>query len=335
MGYRVIDKLDLRIPRHAQFTPSFGRLYPELRALEKGPFHPSKYYEVSGDLREYGQNVRLSLYCQMDTVGNHKVELIDVGKMSRREILNEIGSIFEVNPPALEVMRVDFAVDVPELPLRWFRETVRVERKRFRAAVTGEPFFSEMGNGDIQTLYFGKRPNLIRIYDKLAEYKHQYRMMIRNLEKGAEPPSFESVYGDSSPDSHLTRVERQIGGRIPTQVATLRQVLAPAEFRPFEKLKIINHEPMPERDSSWSFETYCTGMFLRSIAENDGMQALKAFISKQSKGNVSWAWKKYESFLPSSSLASGISETELQRRFEESLTRQMSGTANSGSKGVY
>jgi hypothetical protein len=324
MGYRVIDKLDLRIPRLAQFTPSFGRLYSELRAREKGPFHTSKYYEVSGDLREYGLNVRLNLYCQMDKVGNHKFELIDVGKMSRTEILTEIGSIFDVNPPALEVMRVDFAVDVPELPLRWFRETVRVERKRFRAAVTGERFYSEMGTGDIQTLYFGKRPNLIRIYDKQAEYRHQYRMMIRNLEKGTEPPSFESVYGHSNQDSNLTRVERQIGGRIPAQVARLRQVLAPVEFRPFEKLRIINHEPVPERDSNSSFETYCTGMFLRSIAGNDGMQALKAFISKQSKGNVSWAWKKYESFLPSASPASGITETDLQRLFEESLTRQMS-----------
>ena len=74
-----------------------------------------------------------------------------------------------------------FAVNVPNLPLRWFRETLRVDHKRYRAAVTGQPFYSEMGNGDIQTLYFGKRPNLIRIYDKQAEYRHQYRLLVRTL----------------------------------------------------------------------------------------------------------------------------------------------------------
>ena len=62
----MIDKLDLRIPHFTEFAPSFGRIYRELRALEKGPFHPSKYYGYAGDLREYGHNVRLNLYCMMD-----------------------------------------------------------------------------------------------------------------------------------------------------------------------------------------------------------------------------------------------------------------------------
>jgi hypothetical protein len=324
----VIDKLDLRIPRHAPFSPAFQRLYRELRAMEKGPFHPSKHYEYAGDLREYGHHVRLSLYCQMDKVGNHKLELIDVGLMSRNEIRREIGQIFEIDPGPLGIMRVDFAVDVPNLALQWFRETVRVEHKRFRAAVTGERFFSEMGNGDIQTLYFGKRPNLVRIYDKQAEYRHQYRTLIRNMSRSGDPgfesPSFESLY-KSNLDSILTRVERQIGGRIPTEVGTLEQVIAtPFEFQPFAKLKIIDHAAIVEPDSSLSFETYCTGMHLRSIAENDGMQALNAFLSKHTKGNTSWARKKYQRFLPSASPNAGLTGTELQARFEASLTRQLS-----------
>jgi hypothetical protein len=169
LGYFVPDKLDLRVPRPIPFTPAFQRLYRELQALEKGPFHPSKYYEYVGDLREYGFSVRLNLYCQMDKAGNHKIEMIDVGQMNRTRIIREVQEIFDVDALSLPVMRVDFAVDVPDLPLQWFRETVRIEHKRFRAAVTGEPFYSEMGKGVIQTLYFGKRPNVIRIYDKLAE----------------------------------------------------------------------------------------------------------------------------------------------------------------------
>jgi hypothetical protein len=230
--------------------------------LKNGPFHPSKYYEYSGDLREYGFNVRLNLYCQMDKAGNHKVELIDVAQMRRTQILQEIGQIFDINALSLPVMRVDFAVDVPDLPLQWFRETVRVEHKRFRAAVTGQPFYSEMGKGSIQTLYFGKRPNLIRIYDKQAEYQDQYRTLIRKLGKDVA----------SNRDSVLTRVERQMGGRIPPEVATLRQVIGSGfRFKPFSRLKIIDHPATPELDSHVSFETRCTGLYLRSVAQSDGM----------------------------------------------------------------
>ena len=321
----MIDKLDLRVLRRTPFTPTFRRLYRQLQAVERGPFHPSNYYEYSGDLREYGFSVRLSLYCRMDKAGNHKLELTDVGQMSRTQILREVTQIFDVRPLSLAVMRVDFAVDVPGLPLEWFRETVRVEHKRFRAAVTGEPFYSEMGKGRIQTIYFGKRPKLIRIYDKQAEYQEQYRTLVRKLGKDVKPPSFESVFGISDPNSILTRVERQIGGSIPTEVGTLKQLLEPNfEFKPFEKLRIIDHPVTPEVDSNLSFETRCTGLYLLSVARDEGMQAANAFISKYSNGNASWVRKKYQSFLASTSSVPGITEADLRRQFLESLARQMS-----------
>jgi hypothetical protein len=234
----MIDKLDLRIPRQAEFTPLFGRLYGELRAQEKGPFHATRGYEFTGDLRGYGFNARLNLLCRGDSnVGNHKLELIDVGKMSRPQILQEIAGIFDVDAYSLEVMRADYAVDLTHLPVQWFRESVRVEHKRHRAAVMGERYYSEKGTGDIQTLYFGKRPNTIRIYDKLAEYMHRYRTMVRYLGKDVELPSFESLYGISNQGSILTRVERQIGGRIPAEIGTLRQVIdSGSGFRPFSKV---------------------------------------------------------------------------------------------------
>jgi hypothetical protein len=196
---------------------------------------------------------------------------------------------------------------------------------RFRAAVTGQPFYSEMGKGCLQTLYFGKRPNLIRIYDKQAEYQDQYRTLVWKLGKDVEPPSFESVFGLSNRDSVLTRVERQMGGRIPPEVATLRQVIESGfAFKPFSRLKIIDHPPTPELDSHVSFETRCTGLYLQSIPQSDGMQAANSFISKYSNGNASWVREKDEFFLASASRTTGITEAELQRRFEESLARQMS-----------
>ena len=323
----MIDKLDLRVPRLTPFTPSFARLYRELQDMQNGPFHSSKLYEYVADLREYGHQIRLSLYCQMDKAGNHKIELIDVGKMSRADILREITSIFDIDAEGLATMRVDFAIDIPDYPLQWFRETVRVENKRFRAAVTGERFYSEMGTGEIQTLYFGKRPNLIRIYDKQAENRKQYRDLKRSMERsGADTstmPTFESIFGTSQ-DAVVTRVERQIGGRIPPEIATLGQVIDPAsEYRAFTKLKILDHAAMPEQDSSLPFETRCTGEFLRHMALNDGMQAVNAYIAKHSNGNTAWARRKYQRFLPSASSPFRLTQAALQSHFAASMDRQL------------
>ena len=229
--------------------------------MDRGPIRPSKFYEYAGDLREFGHNVRVNLYCRMEKAGNHKLELLDVGEMSRSRIVGEICEIFEVVPSSLGIMRADFAVDVPELPVQWFRETVQVEHKRFRSAVTGEAFYSEMGCGKIQTLYFGKRPNLIRIYDKRAEFEHQYRTMIRKMGSEDAIP-FETMFPSASKHPVLTRVERQIGGRMPEEIDTLGKIFEPGfSFEPFAKLKILNHETTPERDENHSFETYCTGLY--------------------------------------------------------------------------
>jgi hypothetical protein len=317
----VIDKLDLRVPRHAPFTPAFQRKYGELRALEKGPFRPAKFYEYAGDLRQYGHNLRLNLFCRMEKAGNHKIELIDVGTMSRSQIVREVGDVFEVSPSMLGVMRVDFAVDVPELPVQWFRETVRVEHKRFRSAVTGERFYSEMGTGGIQTLYFGKRPNLIRIYDKQAEYRHQYRNMVR---AGFESP-FESAFPGVAEDSILTRIERQIGGRVPVEFESLGKLFKSGfECKPFSKLKIIDHPATPDIGSGLTFETLCTLRYLRRMAQEDGMHAVKEFVSKRSNGNARWVWKKYGPLLSSHASQHGITGAELQTRFEDSMRRQLS-----------
>ena len=318
----MIDKLDIRIPRKASFTPSFQRKYTALQAMPKGPFRPAKFYEYAGDLREFGHHVRLNLYCRMEKAGNHKIELLDVGEMTRSGIIQEITEIFEVDPFALGIMRADFAVDLPDLPVQWFRETVRVEHKRFRSAMTSEPFSCEMGCGKIQTLYFGKRPNLIRIYDKRAEYELQYRNLRRKLK--VDTP-LEAMFPLAANHPVMTRVERQIGGRMPEDVDTLGKVFAPNfEYQPFAKLKILDHAPTPDQDLSHSFETYCTGLYLRSIAVNDGMQALKEFASQHSRGNAGWVQRKYRSFLPSATPESGITGPELHNRFAESLRRQLS-----------
>ena len=171
----MIDKLDIRISKKVGFTSKFDRLYSQLRAMDKGPFRASELYEYAGNLKEYGHDLRLNMYCRMNKSGDHKIELYDVGTKTKSEILREISEIFDFDPLDAGVMRIDLAVDIHGVPLKWFRESVRVMHKRFRSSITNGQFFNEVGKGEIQTAYFGKRPNLFRLYDKMAEYRHAYK----------------------------------------------------------------------------------------------------------------------------------------------------------------
>lgn len=54
------------------------------------------------------------------------------------------------------------------------------------------PGWARTPTGEIQTLYFRKRPNCIRIYDKHAEYRHHYRTMEAQCKLSAERTRLES-----------------------------------------------------------------------------------------------------------------------------------------------
>ena len=99
--------------------------------MDKGPFRASELYEYAGNLKEYGHDLRLNMYCRMNKSGDHKIELYDVGTKTKSEILREISEIFDFDPLDAGVMRIDLAVDIHGVPLKWFRESVRVMHKRF------------------------------------------------------------------------------------------------------------------------------------------------------------------------------------------------------------
>jgi len=318
----VIDKLDLRVPKRTGFTAAFDRLYPQLRTMEKGPFRASKYYEFAGNLREFNHDVRLNLFCRMQKSADHKIELLDVGTKTLTEIIGEVSSIFDVDARSLRIMRVDLAVDVEGVPLSWFREALRVSHKRWRAAVTGDRFYGEMGNRNIQTLYYGKRPNLFRVYDKMAEYRAAYQRLKRGR-KGQEPPSFEALYGRGENESVVTRVERQIGGRIPERISTLHDLIEHGrDFEPFQAFHFATGVAEPLCDTL-PFETRCTAEHLRNMAAREGMQAVASYIKQWANGNDAWAWKKYGSYLRALETSCGISSGHLQGLFETSMTEQL------------
>lgn len=208
----------------------------------------------TADLRMYGYEVILHMSC-IHGEPNHKIELVDTGKRSFGFLLNEIERMFDVDPARCGVMRVDCAADVPGVGVLWFHRHARVRWKQFGNEIgelTLEPaganssLYSQMGKREIQTLYWGKRPNCYRTYNKVAEWRAEYRRfcqrgipaLIKRMKKagasakqiswrlrseGINPdadvcdPPFEEIYGVPERGYTLTRCERQIaGGDVPT-----------------------------------------------------------------------------------------------------------------------
>jgi hypothetical protein len=174
-GGSVIDKLELRVPSRAVYTPEFGNLYSEIRTGEgKDPFHATRHYVAVADLRPYGYDVVLHAHCKHGKEGNHKLELMETGQKSFAELVCEINRIFVLDPMRLQTMRVDLTADVMGVPVWFFQDALRAAYKQVANDIEKADQFARLGRGEIQTLYLGSRPNCFRIYNKIAELKKQY-----------------------------------------------------------------------------------------------------------------------------------------------------------------
>jgi hypothetical protein len=318
----LIDKVELRIPARAEFSKEFGSLYCEIRNDPKvNPFRGSHHYLSVGNLSEFGYQAILHMHCVRGQYGNHKLELLDTGKMSYDAMRKEIERIFSVCARRLAVMRVDLATDVKGVPVDWFVRHMHARYKQWACDI-GTVESTRMGRRVVQTYYLGKRPNLFRAYDKLAEFRHQYDQLKRRASDAAELPSFEQVYGYPETGVTLTRVERQMGGgRVPAQIDTFYKLKASAAFNPFERLDFLGgavQEPQIE-DCSGVIE-YLAGIGLRQCAEEWGLQRTRAFVNKHSGGHAARIFRAYRDYLPADV---GITAARLYALYQESIGRQL------------
>src|SRR4051812_46126417 len=105
-----------------RFTPRFEQIASKLRLGIVPPFRPSRFYRFVGDLRrDYSLDAILHLEYKFGEC-THKIEIIDAGKKTLREMEDVIAAVFEVDPSTLGLMRVDFAADIEGIPVSWFQD---------------------------------------------------------------------------------------------------------------------------------------------------------------------------------------------------------------------
>jgi hypothetical protein len=273
-----VDKLDIRIPKGTMFSKELDR---ELRHSDGAFIRCTKHYARVEDLRHFGRSS--ILYSGQRWNGNYKLEIVGTGMMTLPEIASEISNVFDVDPRSAEIMRVDLAVDVQGYPVDWFRRCARVSHKRYSSEYTR--FVSE--HAQVETLYFGKRPNIFRVYDKTEEQGVDYRRLIRKARAGEPIPTFQARYGHPE-NEILTRVERQYGGgRVPKQIATLEKLQENALcFNPFESLQFLPGSICEESVNQLNGDAFIKGHGFLRLVERHGYTEARRLLDQKTCRNT-------------------------------------------------
>ena len=320
----MIDKLDLRAPPNARFRPE---ILDFLGGFSLGPYkihaRPSSLYAGKADLRELGIDAKLYVGCRFGNKG-HKLEILDVGDKHYSEIVQIIESVFDGNPDELGILRTDFNADVEDVPVSWFQGHAVFLYKQLGSEY-GKGKYHYVGRDEIETVDAGKRPNMIRIYDKISEWAVQLRRMQRKQRKQSIDSNlltFEKQFGYPL-DSIVTRVERQIGGRVPEQIATFGSLIRNAvDFDPFSAIRFIDGSSprLPTVAECPGVARY-TGLGLHAELSRLGMQKFRKQLNKACSGNAARILERYAAFLPKSERTFTLAE--LHEVYRQSTTEQL------------
>jgi hypothetical protein len=319
----MIDKLDLRIPRNANLRKEVSDY---IRGLPYETYtsrvRPAVHYAGKADLRPIGIDALLHVQCKHGDK-HHKLEFFNVGEKRYSEIAELIDSVTDAPPAAMGIMRIDLTADVKGISVEWFKQHARFKFKRTEREY-GELKYESIGRGKVETIMAGRRPNVFRIYNKVAESQVQFRRMLRKQSRDAEPLEFEQEFGFKDTDT-LTRVERQCGGdRIPLEIESFGSLHRAPDYNPFQNFEIVTSglPTLPTPEECEGIE-YFTGLGLYYKSKEIGMQEFRKLLNRQSKGNAARTMEKYGRFFPDGR-ENAISSREIFEVYRSSVIRQLS-----------
>jgi len=287
---------------------------------------PSGRYEWATDFRPIGIDARLNYSLKrkegQSHNGEHKLELIDTGVKSFSQLSALVEQVVEGPIDDLELMRIDLCADICEVPVAWFLNRIRVKYKRI-AYEMGNLKYQRIGKAGIQTISAGRRPNIVRIYDKIAEYKEQLNRRNRKRSCDSDALTLKSEFGVSD-SATITRVERQFGGgRLPDGVGCFGKLARLPDYDPFTNIEIVNGSAayLPTIKEC-GFDTWVTGTRLRELQDEMGVQQFRRWLNANSAGNGTRCRKTYSQFLEPRFDTRLTSET-LFEVYRESVTKQL------------
>jgi hypothetical protein len=130
----------------------------------------------------------------------------------------------------------------------------------------------------------------------------------------------------------ITRVENQLGGRVPAAMATVGKVRDQVHnYNPFHRMKIVGGHAEPpdvfDRDANtgkYRFRVmeWAASMWFREHWKAESAAVMKNILNRDRHGAM--YMRKLQPFLPLTGDGSeGIAEVELYERFRDSVGRQL------------
>lgn len=228
----MIDKLDLLVKTERDLRPEFWSL---LRGCGRVRRPREVLYLRTYDLRELDVGLLVHLG-RTETGPIIKLEATDVGRLTVGQVVTDFTRVLRDDPMDRSLTRVDLAADVPDVPVQWFRDNARVRYKRVVTEFGERSSWGRFRSSSTEGLHYGRRPNLYRVYDRVAASRQEYRREMRSISV-EQRPTFSETYGFDV-DDVITRVERQLGGQpLRTQFPSFGALIENAlKYDPFSRM---------------------------------------------------------------------------------------------------
>jgi len=171
-----------------------------------------------------------------------------------------LDSMFQLKD-ALKVTRLDLNADIEGVNVQYFRDALRYPQKR-KSGDIGE--YRKRGT---ETLYIGRRPMLLRVYDKIQELKYH----------GVDPSSLPPVLTRTEWESHGRRwnlLPHTPGAEI-THFSDLPNLL---RFQPFARLELFE---VPVYDFENETQGSIHRLTFQALAEKQSAQAAVSILNKK------------------------------------------------------
>jgi hypothetical protein len=191
--------------------------------------------------------------------------------------------------------------------VEWFKRNCRVKSKRSPRSY--EDCNTGAWKGIVTSVEFGKRPELYRIYNRVAEKRARgAEVLYDGMSSGAPAPI-------------VTRVERQCSGRaVPKEVATLGDLFEHgADLNPFPNLVCRKTEVKYLSTEDWKPQQWLMSLGLASAVQELGEAVVRARLNQA--GNAKRYFEKYSDLLHV--YAPGVTVEGLRDIYRKGTIRQL------------
>ena len=302
----MIDKLELLVPDDVPRRDENWRKHRVVPA-KAGSLYSTTLNEDSNLALRVHYNLRVPVAKEKR---HFKIDFTDTRLLTAEDLKWRLNWLFRIRPDqasSLRISRIDFAADVCGVSVEWFKRHSRVKRKQSLRSY--EVCEVETSKGAVTSVVFGKRPDLYRIYNRVAEKRA----------RGADVLYYGMFSGAPAPTA--TRVERQCSGRaIPKNVATLGGLFEhAADVNPFPNLICTQTDDGEISTDNWTPQMWLMSVGLASAVRELGEATVRARLNRT--GNANRFFEKYSDLLHIDS--PGVTEDRLREIYRKGTIKQL------------